>query len=98
VAYDWNEARTLGQRLAQDMRAPEITVGGGAEIYKLALPEVQRIYLTLVHTEPEGDAVFPPFDRSAFREVRRESRPQGSDDEHAFTFVDLERRPAAALR
>jgi dihydrofolate reductase len=98
VVHDWNEARALGQRLAEDMRASEITVGGGAEIYKLALPEVQRIYLTLVHTEPEGDAVFPPFDRSAFREIRRQPRPKGPDDEHAFTFVDLERRPAAALR
>ena len=56
------------------------------------------LYLTLVHVEPEGEAVFPPYDRGAFREVRREPRAKGPDDEHAFTFVDLERRPPAALR
>ena len=37
-----------------------IAVAGGAEIYALALPQVQRIYLTEVHASPEGDAVFPP--------------------------------------
>jgi dihydrofolate reductase len=98
VVHEWGEARSVGDRLAGDMGASEIAVGGGAEIYKLALPEAQRLYLTLVHAEPQGDVVFPPFDRSAFREVRREPHPKGPDDEHAFTFVDLERRPAAALR
>ena len=98
VAQGWNEARSLADRLAGEIGASEITVGGGAEIYRLALPEAQRLYLTLVHTDAQGDAVFPPFDRSAFREVRREPHPKGPDDEHAFTFVDLERRPAAALR
>jgi dihydrofolate reductase len=51
-----------------------------------------------VHVEPEGETIFPAFDRAAFREVRREAHPRGPDDEHPFTFVDLERRPAAALR
>jgi dihydrofolate reductase len=98
VVHGWDEARALGNRLADEMGASEVTVAGGAEIYRLALPEAQRLYLTLVHTEPEGDAVFPPFDRTAFREVRREPRLNGPDDEHPFTFVDLDRRPAAALR
>jgi dihydrofolate reductase len=51
-----------------------------------------------VHASPEGDTAFPDFDRSAFREVRREERPKGPDDEHAFAFVDLERRSSAAQR
>jgi dihydrofolate reductase len=98
VAHAWEEARALADRLAGEMGASEIAVGGGAEIYRLALPEVDRIYLTLVHADPEGDAVFPPFDRGAFREVRRQRRPKGPDDEYPFTFLDLERRPAAARR
>ena len=98
VAHDWDEALSRAERLADSMGAPEITIGGGAEIYKLALPQVQRLYLTLVHAEPPGEAVFPPFDRGQFREIRREPRPKGPDDEYAFTFLDLERRPPAALR
>ena len=98
VAHAWDEALARAERLAERMGAPEIVVGGGAEIFRLALPEAQRLFLTLVHAEPEGEIVFPPFDRGAFREVRREPRPKGPDDEHAFTFIDLERRPAAAPR
>jgi dihydrofolate reductase len=98
VAHGWDEALAVAERLAEGMGAPEIAIGGGAEIYRLALPQAQRIYLTRVHAQPEGEAVFPAFDRAAFREVRREPHPRGPDDEHAFTFVDLERRPPAARR
>jgi dihydrofolate reductase len=70
-------------------------VVGGAEVYALALPEARRLHLTLVHAAPSGDVAFPAFDRSAFRELRRERHPAGPDDEHPFTFLDLERRAAA---
>jgi dihydrofolate reductase len=98
VVHGWDEALSRAERLADRMGASEIVVGGGAEIYKLALPQAQRLYLTMVHAEPEGEAFFPLFDRTAFRELRRQPHPEGPDDEYAFTFVDLERRPAAALR
>jgi dihydrofolate reductase len=96
VAHSWGQAVTTADRLADMMGASEIAVIGGGEIYALALPETQRLHLTLVHVEPEGDARFPPYDRGAFREVRRQAAPKGPDDEHSFTFLDLERRPPAA--
>jgi dihydrofolate reductase len=92
VAHDWDEAVAIGTTLAQSMEADAIAVAGGAEIYGLALPHVEKIYLTEVHTAPEGDAVFPPVDRSRFREVKRSDHPKGADNEHSFTFIDLERR------
>ena len=98
VVHGWQEALSMADQLADRMGAEEIVIGGGAEIYKIALPQAQRLFLTLVHAEPQGEAVFPAYDRSVFREVRRETRPRGPDDEYAFTFVDLERRPAAAAR
>ena len=98
VAHGWDEAVASAQALADAMGATEIAVVGGAEIYRLALPQARRLHLTLVHAAPEGDAVFPEYDRSAFRELKREERPRGPDDEHAFAFVDLERRPSAASR
>ena len=98
AVHSWREAVSAADRLADRMGASDIAVIGGGEIYALALPETQRLHLTLVHAEPEGDARFPSYDRAAFREVRREPRPRGPDDEHAFTFVDLERRLPAAVR
>lgn len=93
VAHSWDEAVAAADVSADALGAHEVTVVGGAEIYALALPESDRLRLTLVATSPEGDAVFPPWDRAAFREIRREAHPAGPDDEHAFVFLDLERRP-----
>jgi dihydrofolate reductase len=98
VVHDWNEAVAQGQAAAERMGADAVVVAGGSEIYALALPHVDRIHLTHVHTSPEGDAEFPDFDRTAFRELKRSDHPQGPDDEHPFTFIDLERRPRAAGR
>jgi dihydrofolate reductase len=98
VVHSWDEAVAAGQAAAERLGADAVAVAGGSEIYALALPHVDRIHLTQVHASPEGDAEFPDFDRSAFREVRRSDHPQGPDDEHPFTFVDLARRPGAAGR
>ncbi|MBF9233555.1 dihydrofolate reductase [Microvirga alba] len=92
VARTWDEAVAQGAALAAKMGADAIVVAGGSEIYALGLPHVQKIYLTEVHAAPEGDAVFPAYDRSRFREVGRTDHAKGADNEHAFTFIDLERR------
>jgi dihydrofolate reductase len=91
VVRSWDETLAKGQELAARMGAEAVAVAGGAEIYALALPSAQRLHLTEVHTLPEGDAKFPAYDRSAFREARRSRHAKGPDDEHPFTFVDLER-------
>lgn len=92
VAGSWEEALAKGQAIAGHMGADAVAVVGGAEIYALALPQVQKIHLTKVHAAPEGDAVFPPYDQSGFRETGRSEHSKGPDDEHPFTFIDLERR------
>jgi dihydrofolate reductase len=65
---------------------------GGAELYALALPFAQRIYLTEVHASVPGDARFPEFVAAEWREIEREEHP--ADPRHAFalTFRVLERR------
>ena len=40
----------------------EIHIGGGSELYRQALPYVDRIHATFVHDEPESDAFFPDFE------------------------------------
>lgn len=92
VAHDWEEATRLGDDLAARMGADEVSVVGGAEIYALALASARRLRLTRVHARPAGDVLFPEYDASAFQEVWREAHPAGPDDEHPFTFIDLERR------
>jgi len=50
----------------------EIFVIGGATLYKEALPLIDRMYLTFIDLDFEGDAYFPNWDRSQFREMSRE--------------------------
>ena len=91
VAHDWDGALAAATAAAERSGADEIVIGGGAEIYRLAMPAIARLRLTLVHAKPPGDVVFPPYDAGAFRETFRETHPAGPDDEHPYTFVDLER-------
>ncbi len=91
VAHGWAEAMEIAGQSAARMGADSIAVVGGAEIYRLALPEAAVLHLTLVHARPEGDTLFPPYNPAAFRETFREHHPAGPRDEHAFDFVDLRR-------
>lgn len=64
---------------------PETFVAGGAEIYAQTLARADRLELTEVHAEPDGDTFFPGLDRSAWLEVAREPHDR-------FDFVSYARR------
>jgi len=73
--------------------APVAYVIGGAELYAAALPLADALELTEIDAPFEGDTLFPRFDRSAWREIRRE--PRRGVGGLRFDFVRYER---AALR
>jgi len=62
---------------------------GGTEIFAAALPLASGVVLTEIHRDYEGDALFPPFDRSRWREAQREAHT--SADGVRFDFVLYER-------
>ena len=68
-----------------------LSVIGGAEIYALMLPHADRIELTEVDAEPEGDTFVPSFDPATWREVDREKH-QTDGGRPGFSFVTLVRR------
>ena len=57
---------------------------GGASLYAAAIPRVEVMHLTELDAAVEGDALFPPFDKSAWR-ITTETRHE-RDDRHAFSF------------
>ena len=71
---------------------PEIFVIGGAEIYALALPVADQIYLTEVQKTYDGDTRFPEFDKSVWDETSRHHHPADDRHETAFDFVVYERK------
>ncbi|WP_296612882.1 dihydrofolate reductase [Sphingomonas sp.] len=66
----------------------EAAVIGGAEVFALLLDRADRIELTEVHAEPEGDATVPAF--AGWRETAREDHP-AEGDRPAYSFVTLVR-------
>jgi dihydrofolate reductase len=69
--------------LAKQNDYKELMVIGGGEIYSMAIPLAQTIYLTRVHTTIEGDAYFPELSKEW---VKESSEPQLADEKHAFNF------------
>jgi dihydrofolate reductase len=69
----------------------EIMVIGGAELYALALPRVQRIYLTEVAIRTEGDAFFPALDRSQWRARVEAVHSPTAQQPIGYRFIILER-------
>ena len=86
VAHSIDEAITL----AGDDE--EIFVIGGAQIYAQALDRVERMYITEVDTDVEGDVLFPKFDKTQWRECSRESHKPDDNNEYGFDFVVFERK------
>ncbi len=65
----------------------EIFILGGGEIYRQALPYADRLYLTVVYDDAEGDAFFPDF--SDFQKVI--SREERTEDGLGYAFLNLEK-------
>ena len=69
----------------------EIMILGGATLYEAILPHVDRMYITLVHEEFEGDTRFPEFDPDEWREVWREDHDPDEKNRYPYSFTLLER-------
>ncbi len=69
----------------------EVFIVGGAEIYKLAMPLTNRIYLTIVHKQFDGDSFFPEISKQEWREVSREDHQPDEKNSLPYSFITLER-------
>lgn len=85
-AADTTEAST-GER---GTGAGEVFVIGGASVYQQVLPRVDRIYLTRLHREVEGDTSMPPGWLDGFTLVASDDRP-GPGPGGGYSFLDYER-------
>jgi dihydrofolate reductase len=70
---------------------PEVFIVGGAEIYRQAIKQTDRIYLTIVHKEFEADSFFPEINKQEWKEVFREDHQPDDKNLLPYSFVTLER-------
>lgn len=86
--------RATGAEVAHDVEAAlalagdDVAVIGGAEVFALFLDRADRIELTEVHIDAEGDVTMPPF--TGWREIARED-VDAESGRPGFSFVTLVR-------
>jgi len=68
---------------------------GGSMVYIAALPLVNQLYITLVHTQPEGDVRFPPIRGWVMSHYQRFTKDK--NNQHDYTFAIFERRPQPSM-
>ena len=78
--------RSLEEAMALFPAEEEIFIIGGAQIYALALEVADRIYITRVEHDYEGDTSFPEWNQSKWQLVSREAYPCGEKYPHPFAF------------
>jgi len=84
-------AHSLEQAIAACRGDDEIFVVGGAELYAQAMPLVDKLYITEIRQNVEGDAHFPAFKRNEWQEVSREMRSQQEPLPLEYHFVTYRR-------
>lgn len=70
----------------------EIFIIGGAQIYREALRIADRMYITRVMHDYEGDTSFPDIDLSEWELVAEEKHNRGEEYEYPFAFLTYERK------
>ena len=69
----------------------EVFVIGGAQLYETAMPMADRLYLTRVEADIDGDTWFPAWDRTEWKVMKEESMPADAKNQFATTFFIYER-------
>ncbi|MDA5193411.1 dihydrofolate reductase [Govanella unica] len=89
TAQSLEAAIAAGKNAAEARGVDEIMIIGGAQIYALALPLTDRLYVTEVTLTPEGDSYFPPLDPAVWQETAREDHvAEGDRPAHSFLIYD----------
>ncbi|HVT84567.1 MAG TPA: type 3 dihydrofolate reductase [Chitinophagaceae bacterium] len=78
--------------VTRETDAKEVMVIGGGEIYRLAFEKADRIYLTRIKAEPDGDTYFPQLDTKEWRLVSSNDHEADEKNQYAYSFQVWEKR------
>lgn len=96
VVFDsLDAALAFARAVASGDGVEEVMVGGGGEIYRAAMPVADRLYISHVDLEPEGDAYFPAIDMDGWELVDTPHVQRDPRDTATYRVnVYARRRPA----
>ena len=83
---------TMALAIAQQAGETEVFIAGGATIYRATLALADKIYLTEIKTQLEGDTFFPIISTQAWEEVKRTHHPMDARHPYSYDFVELVRK------
>jgi dihydrofolate reductase len=89
--HDFAPMLSRAQAIADRTGAEEIAIIGGAALFDLALPHAERMYLTEIGLDAQGDILFPAFDEALWEETAFEPGG-GADGEPQWRLRVLDRR------
>jgi dihydrofolate reductase len=89
VVNDLDSAIAVSEKACKAAGVDELMIIGGEQIYRKFLPVANKLYLTKVEAEIEGDAFFPAIDSNQWQQVA-EKTPEKAGN-YAYRFVVLER-------
>lgn len=84
------------QAIAAADAVEEVMIGGGAEIYREAMPLADRLYITHVAAEPAGDALFPAIDPAVWELEAEPELARTERDSTGFRVKIYRRRGGSA--
>jgi dihydrofolate reductase len=91
VADGCDVVNSVDEALSAAGDVGEIVVIGGSQVYELFLPAAQRLYLTRVHADVDGDAFFPAIDEDEWQLVSEEMHAADERNEFDCSFRIYER-------
>lgn len=81
---------SIEEALQATQDSEEIMIIGGMSLYKQSLPFADRLYMTLVHADVEGDAWFPELDLSQWKCIEQHDFDADEKNPLAYSFSILE--------
>ena len=91
VVNSLEAARELAESICTIDGCDEAMVIGGAQIYEQALSLADRLYLTQVHADVNGDAWFPEFHPGDWMEMGRDDFAASGHNPYDYSFIVLQR-------
>lgn len=91
VAEGAELVHSVDEALAVCAGEADVSIIGGGQVYAEAMSRTDRIYLTRIHLEVDGDTFLPDLNEDEWREVERREFARGERDDADFTLIVLDR-------
>ncbi|OWV78351.1 diacylglycerol kinase [Rhizobium sp. R634] len=92
MAQSLPEALTIAEKIAVETGVDEICIAGGGQVYAQAIGLADRMCVTHVEADLEGDAAFPDIDSAVWQAGETIEVPAGEKDSYATRYVVYDRR------